>query len=86
MKYLISALLVLSLNAIASESKIVCGHEKDANSNEPSVLWDVEQKAIKDINSKIKLAESEGFVRVSAPMGVNSYGYTHSFCVTVTKP
>lgn len=83
MKYFIAILIFTSINAFASESKIICGHE---SSTRASVLADTEEHAVKDINSKIKLAELEGFTKVSAPVGVNSAGHTQSFCVTVTKP
>lgn len=86
MKYFIATALCISINTSASESKIICGHDKGTSPNLLTVIGDTEGKALNDINAKIKLAEAEGFVRVSAPMSVNSNGYTYSFCVTVTKP
>lgn len=87
-KYFLTTLIVISTSTIASESKVICGHEKFhyGSGGGASVLYDVEEKAITDINSKIKMAEAEGFTKVSAPMGVESGGHTQSFCVTVTKP
>lgn len=73
----------LSTSAMASESKIICGHEK-VSGNGPNILFDNDE-ALRNINSKIKMAEAEDFTRVSAPMSMNSAGSSQAFCVTVTK-
>lgn len=88
-KIFLGLVFLSSSSTFASESKIICSHKTpdQHDSTGTAVLYDREEKALNSMNNKIKIAEAEGFTKVSAPMGVLAHGGdTISFCVTVTKP
>mgnify|MGYP001573186618 CR=1 FL=1 len=85
-KLIVCVVAFLSICAVASESKIICGNKYKSGGADTVVFTDDQDKALLAINEKIKTAESEGFTKVSAPVGIGYDGTARSFCVTVTKP
>lgn len=79
-KYVVLSMMLISSSVCASETKVICGNDKDL-----SYKYDNDDR-ISAINIAIAEANKHGFNKASALIAVNANGTTSSFCVLVTKP